>query len=392
MQGGIHAGRFGCANFRRIAIERGDERTGAPMTVDHDQPSGGGKLRILEINVGLFKTVVPDQTDFFWASRKPYGKTSALFGPSAFLRTLKALRAGRYDIVVVDGPPLPAWHPRTWLTALRDYHFRAPKAMFVIAAARLMHHFHSVPVAVIDINDSFGIGTHQFGLIERCHSYFKRELTADRWQVFFKSSHWDLPGRRWRSQKSSQRRMAKLRPFHLGYPSQPAVEPTTEKTSDVFFAGDLWPNSTVRTDGIKELLALRDEGYVIDVPDKPLDRKTFHQRLASARLAWSPAGYGWDCYRHYESSELGTVALMNYPTIMQHRPFRAGEHCVYYSVEPGGLSRAIRAALKDPGHLAEMAKAARAYTLEHHTARARIEYVVATVLGRKLDGSPAEKD
>ena len=39
-----------------------------------------------------------------------------------------------------------------------------------------------------------------------------------------------------------------------------------------------------------------------------------------------------------------------------------------------------------------MAKAARAYTLEHHTARARIEYVVATVLGRKLDGSPAETD
>jgi hypothetical protein len=362
------------------------------MTVDDDKPGDGGKLRILEINVGLFRKVAPEQTDFIWAGRKPYGKADLVPGPASLFRTLRALRAGRYDLVVVDAPPLPGWHPRTWLTALRDYHIRAPKALFALAFTRLMHRFHPVPVAVIDINDSFGIGTHQFRLIERCHSFFKRELTADRWQVFFKSSHWDLPGRRWRSQKSSQRRMAKLKPFHLGYPSQPTIEPTTEKTSDVFFAGDLWPNSTVRTDGIKELLALRDEGYIIDVPETPLDRKSFHQRLAGARLAWSPAGYGWDCYRHYEASELGTVALMNFPTIQQHKPFRAGEHCVYYSVEPGGLSRAVRAALKDPDHLAKMAKAARAYTLAHHTARARADYVAGTVLGRKLDGSPAGQD
>jgi hypothetical protein len=80
---------------------------------------------------------------------------------------------------------------------------------------------------------------------------------------------------------------------------------------------------------------------------------------------------------------------MNYPTILQHRPFRESEHCFYYSVEPGGLSRAIRAALKDPARLADMAVEARTYTLQHHTARARAEYVVATVLGRKLDGSRA---
>lgn len=358
------------------------------MTVDHEWTTGSGKPRILEINARLFRTAAPDQTDFFWAGRKPDGRRdSKLFGPTAFFRTMKALRRGDYDLVVVDGPNLPAWHPRTWLTSLRDYHIRAPQALFAIAATRLMHYFHEVPVAVIDINDSFGIGTHNFRLIDRCHTYFKRELTADRWQVFFKSSHWDLPGRRWRSKKSSQRRMAKLRPFHLGYPQRPSIEPTTEKTSDVFFAGDLWPNSTVRTDGIEELLALRDEGYVIDVPNGPLDRAEFHRRLAAARLAWSPAGYGWDCYRHYEASELGTVPLMNFPTIQQHRPFHAGEHCHYYSVEPGGLARAVRGALQDPDRLAAMAVAARSYTLAHHTARARADYVATTVLGRNLDGS-----
>ena len=359
------------------------------MTVDEARAIRGSKLRILDINTRLFQNAAPDQTDFFWSGRKPGGSKAPLLGPIAFIRTLQKLREGDYDLVVVDGPTLPAWHPRTWLTALRDYHVRTPKALFAIAATRLMHHFHDVPVAVIDINDSFGIGRHNFGLIDRCHSYFKRELTADKWQVFFKSSHWDLPGRRWRLKKSSQRRITKLKPIHLGYPRKPSAEPTTVKTSDVFFAGDTHPNSTVRSEGIEELLALRNEGYIIDVPDGPLDRNTFYQRLSQARLAWSPMGYGWDCYRHYESSELGTVPVMNYPTICQHRPFRNGEHCFYYSPEPGGLSRAVRGALQDPDRLAGMAIAARAFTLENHTLRARAEYVVATVLGRTLDGAPA---
>lgn len=81
--------------------------------------------------------------------------------------------------------------------------------------------------------------------------------------------------------------------------------------------------------------------------------------------------------------------MMNYPTICQHRPFRNGEHCFYYSPEPGGLARAVRGALQDPDRLAGMAVAARAFTLENHTIRARAEYVVTTVLRRSLDGEPA---
>ena len=87
------------------------------------------------------------------------------------------------------------------------------------------------------------------------------------------------------------------------------------KTTDIFFAGDVSPSSTVRSEGVKELLALREEGIVVDYPEQRIAHDEFARRLASAWLAWSPSGYGWDCYRHYESGLLGTVALANYPTI-----------------------------------------------------------------------------
>ena len=343
-------------------------------------------LRILEIGSRLFLTAAPEQTDFFWAGRKK--RHHKPFGPLPFFRVLARLRRREYDLVVVDAPLLPHWHPRSFLTALRDWHVQSFSALFAIAAVRYMHHFHDVPLAVFDDNDSFGIGAHNFGLIDRCHSYFKRELTADRWQVFFKSSHWDLPGRLWRSKSSSQRRLAKLRPLSLGYfPAD--LEETVEKTTDIFFAGDTFPNSTVRTEGIRELLALRDEGIRVDIPEARMDRQAFMRRMAGAWLAWSPAGYGWDCFRHYEAAEIGTVPVINSPTLYRYAPFRDGEHCLFYTVEPGELAATVRRALADKQRLAGIGARAKAHVLAHHSFRARAEHVAATVLGRRLDGGPA---
>ena len=350
------------------------------------QPNDIRPLRILEIGSQLFSTAVPEQTDYFGASRRKAAHVP--FGPSLFLPALARLRRGHYDLVVVDAPLLPYWHPRSFLTALRDWRLQGPSAVFAIAAVHAMHHFHDTPLAVFDINDSFGVGAHNFGLIDRCHSYFKRELSADRWQAFFKSGHWDLPGRRWRAKASSQRRLAKLRPLSLGcFPTQ--FEGTVEKTADIFFAGDTFPSSTLRTDGIKELLALREEGIRVDIPETPLDRATFMRRMAGAWLAWSPAGYGWDCLRHYEAAEVGTAPVINNPTIHRYAPFRDGEHCLFYAVEPGELSACVRRALADKPRLTAIAARARAHVEAHHTFRARAEHIAVTVLGRRLDGSPA---
>jgi Glycosyl transferases group 1 len=352
-----------------------------------EQPEVPRPLRILEIGDELlFKSEVPEQTDFFWTGYKPRGKIAIALGPAAFFRTVRRLRRDEYDLLALHVPLYAPWHPRVILTVLRDWRLSAPRGLFAVFGWWLIQRFHRVPMVAIDLNDSFGINRHAFRLIDASRAYFKRELPADRWQVFFKSGHANLPGFRWRKKPKNRRRLAKLRPLSYGSPNPLAPVASKEKTADVFFAGAVANNSTVRSDGIEELLALRDEGYVIDVPEGRLDMAEFHRRVAQAWLAWSPGGLGWDCSRHYEIAWLGTVPLMNYPTIVRDEPFRDGQHCVLYGAEPGELARAVRAALADKERLARMGAAAAEHGLCHHTAKARAERVAIAVLGRRLDG------
>lgn len=350
-----------------------------------EQPGAPRPLRILEIGDELFfKRAVPDQTDSFWTGYRPRGNIAIALGPVEFLRAIRRLRRSQYDLLVIHVPLYAPWHPRVILTVLRDWRLSAPRGLFAVFGWWLIQRFHRVPMVAIDLNDSFGIDRHAFRLIDASRAYFKRELPADRWQVFFKSGHANLPSFRWRKKPKNRRRLAKLRPLSFGSPNPLALVASKKKTADVFFAGD--NNSTVRNDGIEELLALRQEGYVIDIPKGRLDMTEFHNRVAQAWLAWSPGGLGWDCSRHYEIAWLGTVPLMNYPTIVRDEPFRDGQHCVLYGVEPGELARAVRAALADKERLARMGAAAAEHGLCHHTAKARAERVAIAVLGRRLDG------
>jgi len=345
-------------------------------------------LRILEIGDELlFKPAAPEQTDFFWTGYKPRGKIAVALGVREFLRSLRKLRRNEYDLLAVHVPVYPPWHPRVLLTVLRDWRLSAPRGLFAVFAWWLIQRFHRTPIAAVDLNDSFGIGAHAFSLIDRSRAYFKRELPADRWQVFFKSGHANLPGLRWRKKRKNLRRLMKLRPISYGSPN-PVASVSTQKTADIFFAGALDGNSSVRSDGIAELRALRDEGYIVDIPEGRLDMREFHRRIARAWLAWSPSGLGWDCSRHYEIAWLGTVPVMNYPTIIRDEPLRDGEHCVLYGPEAGELARAVRAALADKARLAQMGSAAANHALAKHTAFARAERVAVAALGRRLDGTP----
>ena len=352
---------------------------------------GARPLRILEIGGHeLFVHAVPQQTEFFWIGLKPRHRANRAFGPLRALRALGKLRRGEFDLLVLHAHQHAPWHPRSFLTVLRDWNIRAPAALFGIFASRFLLRFHDIPIAVIDLEDSCIIDRHNFVLLDRCRAFFKRELPSDHWLVFCKSGYPNFPGRRWRSKERYRRRIGKLKPISLGIPPPRHLPVATEKKADIFFAGAIESNSTVRVAGMNELKALADEGYVIDIATERLPPPAFMQRLSAAWLAWSPGGLGWDCARHYEAPLAGTVPLMNDPTILRHRPLRDGEQCVLYRVEPGGLAEAARRTLADKARLRQMAEAAAAHICEHHSYRARAEYVAATVLGRRLDGTRIE--
>ncbi len=233
---------------------------------------------------------------------------------------------------------------------------------------------------VLDHEDLPVINRDNLFLLERCDLWFKRELPADHWRVFTKTAHPQLPTPRFRENPRHMRWVEKLRPLSIGLPlSAEGLLPLSaqpEKRVDVFFSGRVWGSSTLRARGLAELKALASQGVTLDIPDAPLPQPQFYARCAAAHLVWSPEGLGWDCFRHYEAAACGSVPLINQSPLDRHAPLIAGEHALYYDVEPGGLTRAVTAALADKPALARMAAAAQAHVMAHHTPTALARYAV----------------
>ena len=249
------------------------------------------------------------------------------------------------------------------------------------------------PIVVVDHEDLPVINRNNLFLLDRCDLYFKRELPADHWRVFLKTAHANLPTPRFRSTQAAANRVAKLRPISLGLPSQsigrlpPPVQP---KTADVFFSGRIAGSSTLRTHGLAELMALRSQGIVVDIPEAPLPLDEFYRRCAAAWIVWSPEGFGWDCFRHYEAAACGSAVLMNNPSIDRHMPLLAGEQALYYDPEPCGLTRALTSALSDRPKLARIAVAGQAHVMAHHTIDALARHVVAAARALREPALQAE--
>jgi glycosyltransferase involved in cell wall biosynthesis len=176
----------------------------------------------------------------------------------------------------------------------------------------------------------------------------------------------------------------KIHPISIGLPLKRMdllpKEPVA-KTADIFFSGRIAQSSSIRPRGLAELLALKEQGVAVDISDRPLPPAEFYQRCAGAHLTWSPEGYGWDCFRHYEAPACRSVPVINTPTIERYSPLIAEEHVLFYSPEPGGLTRAVVAALADKPRLARMAEAGRNHVLAHHSPGAIARHVVETTLG-----------
>src|SRR6185312_13756989 len=158
--------------------------------------------------------------------------------------------------------------------------------------------------AVVDLEDNASINRCDRYLLDACRLYFKRELPVDSWRLFANTMTPRQPSRRFRADAANRRRIARLRPISLGIPpDMEALLPIArrEKTTDVFFVGNV-SGLPAREQGMAELEKLKAAGVVVDIPERRLERAEFYARCASAHMVWSPEGYGWDCFRHYEAA------------------------------------------------------------------------------------------
>lgn len=353
--------------------------------------------RILEVGEHcLIGRGMPAITDFACTSisRRPPDLPATLCLLSQFA-AIRALRSGTYGLVVAHAPAYASFRLSVLRSVARRPVRRGPA--WFLRGSLLSQIPRHIPVVMLDMEDPPILYAHNLPLLDRALLCFKRELPADRDRVFMRAKAPALPEPTARASAVFAARIAKLRPISVGLseavlraaPAKPA-----EKTSDIFFAGEIRGSSTVRRAGADELNRLESRGVRVDFAAERIGFDEFLRRAAASRLVWSPEGLGHDCFRHYEAGACWAVPVINTPGIERHRPLLDGVHALYYPVEPGGLTRVVVDALREPDRLAVMGRAGRRHVTRHHTHRALSEYVLneAAALVRGLPRTGAEQD
>ncbi|MBU2583091.1 MAG: glycosyltransferase [Alphaproteobacteria bacterium] len=344
-------------------------------------------MRILEIGENiLFQFARPNETDTYFAGYRDDLRAGLPYlGLINLVRIMRRAYRSDYDLIVLHPPLYPGWHPRSFLAALKFSLLRGnPAGVFGAVFSPLWFEFlrllPNVPIIAVDRSDNPGTPAHHFFLLDKAEIFFKRELPYDHWQLLNGTAHRRLPGRTFRLQEKWRRRMAKVKPIGLGLPHylyQPADAAFGQpKTSDVFFSATTSGNSTVRSNVGALIDLLSKAGVKVDVAEGRLPQEEFAKRCAQAWLTLSPAGLGWECYRHLEAAVAGSVPLLSAPTIHRYKPLVIGEHCLVYYPDEQRIVEIVEAALSDKMRLADMAIAARQHVLDWHTEQAICRYLI----------------
>lgn len=336
----------------------------------------------------LFPVSLPSP---FWSSHSP-GKRLAW---TQIVKTLRRLHRNPPALAVVNYREGAFFRNGTaWAGGLgsagRAAFFHPSRLAELLFFAFLTR--HNVPVALLNRSDVGEIPVASDWYYRRCVTSFVRELSPQpemNLKALFSLSGGNPQSNR-RARKilglldphcPTVRDTSKIRPLSLGMPDEwiPQIPQVQKKEWDVFFAGDRHEKG-LRARLLEEINQWANQtGRRVLIQDR-LPRPEYLRCLGSSRLTLSPPGMGWDCWRHYEAMMAGSVPLMTYPTILQHRPGIDGEHCFYFAPEPGGLTRCLEKALVAPERLPIMAGAGRQLVLEHHLFSKLRDYVIRETL------------
>jgi glycosyltransferase involved in cell wall biosynthesis len=343
----------------------------------------------------ILKRAFAEQTIYFstYHNREAHQPQSGSY--SLGIKTMPLLwrTLARRDVALVccDAAVFAPWSPRWMVRAIFDRRiFRGHCPIVRAWGPQLLRCRLNAPLAVVDQDDLPLINAHNISLLRRSTLYFKRELSIDRWRLFMKTAHANLPSIRFRGRSSIGNHIDKLRPISLGLPPDyPIDEDVSDspKTTDIFFAGQIDHTSTHRQRALAELQQLAATGLRIDIAEHRLAPDEFRRRMSRAWMTWSPEGLGWDCFRHYEALACGSVPLINSPTIERYQPLADGRHAIYYTPEEGGLARQVQRAFADRSQLAQMARDGRQHVLQHHTQTGIANNIINQTLAAAGGGS-----
>lgn len=286
---------------------------------------------------------------------------------------------GKFELIFGGHNSFPYPNPRkSWLKNYSKIIWDVMRHPNLLTGGRFPYARVGSRLAGVDMADRPVVDNRWFRMLDSCVCFFKRELPVNPCNAFLYTTPRTEDSGNVLVLKEFKNRMEKLRPISLGIAPEACSQYSavdTPKKTDVFFAGDV-EHKPNRLAGLKQLERLAKEGLAIDVVRDRMSREEFLRRCAQAYIVWSPEGLGWECLRHYEAALVGSVPLIQSPTIRRYKPLEDGEHALYYCIEGDHLARRIRQALQNRARLVEMGRAAREHVLRWHTFEALGRYVI----------------
>lgn len=178
-----------------------------------------------------------------------------------------------------------------------------------------------IPVVAVDLLDHPYLTPENIHILQECKIYFKREVPYDLLALFAVRNFTYYFKRQWLRENQKDDLLSltnKVSQIPLGIPDEKFQRLTAlrmkEQDIDVFWAGSL--SNTMRSTVVKLLKELSlQRRWNIVIADKFLPYQEYYRMVARSKLIISIAGGGWDCMRHYESVTLGSLPLINKPTV-----------------------------------------------------------------------------
>jgi hypothetical protein len=246
-----------------------------------------------------------------------------------------------------------------------------------------------VPLAVTDFLDTSYVLPKDYPLLKACTLYFKINL-------YFWPRRSLMPLETFLGNRRVTSLTPKLRPLTGGYSSRKIPEkarPMRDRDIDLCLTGTIRPIrspgdidhhpdlsfNSIRQNIYERCLKLKDR-YKVFCIDGIVPREEYLELLQRSKLIVCTESFGCETARLHDAAAAGAVPLINWPYAQHYRQYQPDIHAVYFSMIGDDFERVIAEALASPEKLAEIARNARAFTIECKSSHRVGDYVIEETL------------
>jgi hypothetical protein len=165
--------------------------------------------------------------------------------------------------------------------------------------------------------------------------------------------------------------------MNVGHYPEHELVPKADKVNDVFFVGGTSIKERQKVKLLQELCIKRDIRFYR--PAERLSFDEFTKTLCVSKIAWSPEGTSWQCWRHYEALYYGAIPLINKPHDSIYNTLRHGKTALFYSSLEEAFEL-IEKVVSGELDLSLTLEERRQFVIDHHSEYSVRDYITREML------------